>query len=95
MAQSKLCLHWSLVPIIAKDYVKSLKTSIGSLVEDPEQIEAVVSEMEKYRGFIEGGLCVRRAEDFIVGSERRYFVLNLIPCAFEPGVSIPEPVAYC
>jgi len=78
-----------------KDHVKSLKTSVGSIVEDPEQIEIVVSEMEKYRGFIEGGLCVRRVEDFIAGSERRYFVLNRTPYAAEPGVAIPEPVAYC
>ena len=78
-----------------KDHVKSLKTSVGSIVEDPEQIEIVVSEMEKYRGFIEGGLCVRRVEDFIAGSERRYFVLNRTPYATEPGVAIPEPVIYC
>jgi hypothetical protein len=78
-----------------KDYVKSLKTSVGPIIEDPEQIEIVVSEMEKYRGFIEGGLCIRRVEDFIAGSERRYFVLNRTPYASEPGVSIPEPVAFC
>jgi hypothetical protein len=59
-----------------KDHVKSLKRSVGSIIEDPEQIETVVSEMEKYRGGIEGGLCIRRLEDFITGSERRYFVLN-------------------
>ena len=78
-----------------KDYVKSLKTSVGSVIEDPEQIEAVVSEMEKYRGFIEGGLCIRRVEDFIAGSERRYFVLNRKPYAAEPGEAIPGPVACC
>lgn len=78
-----------------KDHVKSLKTSVGSIIEDPEQIEIVVSEMEKYRGFIEGGLCIRRVEDFIAGSERRYFVLNRTPYAAEPGAIIPEPVAYC
>jgi ATP-grasp domain, R2K clade family 3 len=78
-----------------KDYVKSLKTSVGSIVEDPEQIDTLVSEMEKYRGFIEGGLCIRRVEDFITGSERRYFVLNRSPYAAEPGAAIPEPVAYC
>jgi ATP-grasp domain, R2K clade family 3 len=78
-----------------KDYVKSLKTSVGSIVEDPEQIEIVVSEMEKYRGFIEGGLCIRRVEDFIAGSERRYFVLNRTPYAVESGAVIPESVAYC
>ena len=78
-----------------KDHVKSLKTSVGSIVEDPKQIETVVSEMEKYRGFIEGGLCVRRVEDFIASSERRYFVLNRTPFAAEPDSAIPESVAYC
>ena len=78
-----------------KDHVKSLKTSVGSIVEDPKQIETVVSEMEKYRGFIEGGLCVRRVEDFIASSERRYFVLNRTPYTAEPDSAIPEPVAYC
>ncbi len=78
-----------------KDHVKSLKTSVGSIFEDPEQIETVVSEMEKYRGFIEGGLCIRRVEDLIAGSERRYFVLNRTPYVAEPGAAVPEPVAFC
>ncbi len=78
-----------------KDHVKSLKTSVGSIIEDPEQIEMVVSEMEKYRGFIEGGLCIRRVENFLAGSERRYFVLNRTPYAADPGAIIPAPVAYC
>jgi len=78
-----------------KDHVKSLKTSVGSIIEDPEQIETVVSEMEKYLGFIEGGLSIRRVEDFIAGSERRYFVLNRTPYAAEPGAAIPEPVVFC
>jgi hypothetical protein len=78
-----------------KDHVKSLKTSVGSIIEDPEQIKTVVSEMEKNRGFIEGGLCIRRVEDFITGSEERYFVLNRTPYAAEPGAAIPEPVIFC
>ena len=77
-----------------KDYVKSLKTSVGSIIEQPEQIEAVVSEMEKYRGFIEGGICIRRVEDFVAGTERRYFVLNGKPYGAERGASIPAPVGY-
>ena len=59
-----------------KDYVKSLKTSRGSIVRDPSEIGAVVSEMQQFRGEIEGGLCVRRVESFIPESERRYFVLD-------------------
>lgn len=59
-----------------KDYVKSLKTSLGSIVRDPSQISAVVAEMEKFRGEIEGGLCIRRVEPFVVDTEERHFVLD-------------------
>lgn len=59
-----------------KDYVKSLKTSRGSIIHDPSEITSVVSEMKQFRGEIEGGLCVRRVEPFIADSERRYFVLD-------------------
>jgi ATP-grasp domain, R2K clade family 3 len=78
-----------------KDYVKSLKTSVGSIIEDPKQIQMVVSEMEKYRGFIEGGLCIRRVEDFIAGSDQRFFVLNKTPYAARLEETIPEAVALC
>ena len=59
-----------------KDYVKSLKTSRGSIIHDPSEICVVVEEMKRYRGEIEGGLCVRRVEPLIADSERRYFVLK-------------------
>jgi len=59
-----------------KDYVKSLKTSIGSIVLDVKVIENVISEMRKFRGTIEGGICVREVEDFMPETETRYFVLN-------------------
>jgi hypothetical protein len=59
-----------------KDYVKSLKTSRGSIIRDPSELSSVVAEMEQFRGEIEGGLCVRRVEPFIVDSEQRYFVVD-------------------
>ena len=59
-----------------KDYVKSLKTSRGSIVHDPSEIGSVVAEMKKFRGEIEGGLCVRRVEPFVTETERRYFVID-------------------
>lgn len=59
-----------------KDYVKSLKTSRGSIVHDPSEIGVAVAEMKRFRGEIEGGLCVRRVVHFITDSERRYFVLD-------------------
>lgn len=43
-----------------KDYVKSVKTSIGSRISKPEQVSSLVADMERFRGMIEGGFCVRR-----------------------------------
>jgi hypothetical protein len=45
--------------------------------------------MERFRGEIEGGLCVRRVERFVADSERRYFVLD--GRAFSPdGGPVPD-----
>lgn len=59
-----------------KDYVKSLNTAGGSLVDTPAQVAGVVALLQKYRGRIEGGICVRCREAYIPESERRYFVAN-------------------
>jgi hypothetical protein len=32
--------------------------------------------MQQYRGQIEGGVCLRKFEEFQPGSEKRYFVIN-------------------
>lgn len=78
-----------------KDYVKSLKTSIGSLIERPEDVGAVVAALETYRGRIEGGICVRRYEPLRPDTERRFFVLGGHPWAADPDTEIPEPVTAC
>lgn len=78
-----------------KDYVKSLKTSIGSIIARPSDIKTVVHQMQKFRGAIEGGLCVRRVEDFVAGSEKRYFVLHGKPFAATVKEDIPEIVNKC
>jgi len=75
-----------------KDYVKSLKTSRGSIIRNPSDVWGVIREMEQFRGEIEGGLCVRRVEDFDTQSERRYFVLHGRPCASDGG-PVPDVVA--
>ena len=59
-----------------KDFVKSLKTAGGSVHTDPKQIKTIMEEMEKYRGVIEGGLCLREWEDYYPNSEKRYFILD-------------------
>jgi ATP-grasp domain, R2K clade family 3 len=86
-------LGWS--DFFVKDYVKSLKTSIGSFIKSPEDIQAVVAEMRKYRGTIEGGLCIRRVEDFLIETEQRYFVLEGTPHCADPQAQIPDIVFEC
>jgi hypothetical protein len=78
-----------------KDYVKSLKTGRGSIVRDPADAPAVLAEMLEYRGDIEGGICVRRLEDFMPESEQRYFVLLGIGYAATEGAVVPEIVQKC
>lgn len=86
-------LGWS--RFFIKDFVKSLKTSVGSIIERPEDIHIVAAEMEKYRGQIEGGLCIRRVEDFLPETEQRYFVLNGTPFSSDPEAEVPSIVFEC
>lgn len=76
-----------------KDYVRSLKTSVGSVVSKPDQVATVLAEMKRIRGTIEGGICVRRFESFRQGSETRYFVVNGVPHA--PCDRVPDVVTEC
>jgi hypothetical protein len=78
-----------------KDFVKSLKTGRGSIARGPEEAPAVIAEMREYRGEIEGGICVRRVEDFLPESEERYFVLYNQGYAATAGAQIPEIVQRC
>lgn len=78
-----------------KDYVKSLKTSVGSVIESAKQIKIVLKEMEKFRGKIEGGICVRRFENFVPNTEERYFVIYGNPYASDKEKSIPDIVKEC
>jgi len=56
-----------------KDYVKSLTTSRGSVARSADEIREIVALIEKYRGRIEGGICLREFEAFAVETEERYF----------------------
>lgn len=75
-----------------KDYVKSLKAE--SFIKDPEQALSVLAKLKEYRGQIEGGVCVRRVENFLPETERRYFVVK--DKAYGPDSShIPDIVQQC
>ena len=91
VARELKALTWG--KFFIKYYVKSLKTSVGSVISKPQEISVVLGEMEKFRGAIEGGVCVRRFEDFIPNSEKRYFVLGSNPNA-SSGIS-PDVVFEC
>jgi hypothetical protein len=73
-----------------KDYVKSLSTDGGSVVTDLAQIPNVIAKLKKYRGQIEGGVCVRRLESFLSETEQRYFVFQ--GQAFSSSDDIPDVV---
>lgn len=59
-----------------KDFVKSVTENGGSIVENQNDINRIILSIEKYKGEIEGGLCIRKYENFITNTEERYFVLN-------------------
>lgn len=66
-------LNWP--KYFVKDYVKSLTTARGSIAESPAQVAEVVDLIEKYRGKIDGGICVRRFEALEPETEERYFIV--------------------
>jgi hypothetical protein len=84
-------LGWS--EFFIKDYVKSLKTSVGSRISKPEQVAKLVSEMRRFRGVIEGGFCVRHVECFVPETERRYFVIDGVP--YSVAGEVPPIVREC
>jgi hypothetical protein len=86
-------LGWS--SFFVKDYVKSLKTAGGSIIHQPSEISGLIAQMHKFRGTIEGGICVRRVEDFLSETERRYFVVNGYIFAATLDLEIPEIVKAC
>jgi hypothetical protein len=82
-------LGWS--RYFLKDYVKSLKTGGGSVVETEEDALRWLRETLAYRDELEGGICVREFENLRPDSEVRYFVLDGVP--YGPGGRpVPAPV---
>lgn len=67
-------LHWP--TYFVKDYVKSLTTSRGSIAKSAEEIPEIVALIEKYRGQLEGGVCIRQFENLLPETEERYFVFK-------------------
>lgn len=66
--------QWS--KALIKDYVKSLKTGKGSIVESEEDINNAISDMKKFKGFVEGGIVLNKFVYLLPETEKRFFVLN-------------------
>ena len=69
-----LSLPWK--KTFVKDYVKSLKTGHGAVVENVKELRTCISEMKKFKGFIEGGLVFREYKEMLSETEERFFVFN-------------------
>ena len=74
LSTSLSTLGWS--GFFLKDFVKSLKTSRGSVAMSVTDAVAIADELLKFRGEIEGGFAVRRVEAFRTQTERRFFVVD-------------------
>ncbi len=73
-----------------KDFVKSNSTEKGSIALSPAEAVEIVHLIEKYRGSIEGGIAVRRVENYIEETEIRYFIMN--GKVYSPTSKTPEIV---
>jgi ATP-grasp domain, R2K clade family 3 len=65
------------------------------VISHPAEINLVIAEMSKFRGTIEGGICIRRVEDFIPTTEQRYFVIDGKVFAADPTATIPDIAIDC
>lgn len=59
-----------------KDFVKSLTTTRGSIARSADEVLEVADLLAKYRGSLEGGVCLRAVEEYVAGSEERYFAVG-------------------
>lgn len=87
-SQALAPLNWP--QYFVKDYVKSLTTLRGSVAGSPEEVNEIVIQLKKYRGAVEGGICIRRFEALQEQTEERYFVYQ--GKAFARDNKIPEMV---
>jgi hypothetical protein len=93
LASELRTLNWG--EYFLKDFVKSLKTSRGSIIRHESDLPEFLAEMRRVRGEIEGGICVRRVEQLEPETERRFFVLRGKPFAPDASGEIPAAVRHC
>ncbi len=73
-----------------KDFVKSNYSERGSIAYSPSEVSDIVELIKEHRGEIEGGISLRKVEEYLPETEKRYFVMN--GKAYSPDGEIPEIV---
>ena len=73
-----------------KDFVKSLRTGVGSFINSVYDFDTWVEESVFFKGFIEGGICLREVENFKNETENRFFIFN--KKVYSNGIDIPDVV---
>ncbi|GAA5444877.1 hypothetical protein Misp06_03069 [Microbulbifer sp. NBRC 101763] len=74
-----------------KDFVKSNYNERGSIANSPSEVLEIVSLIKEHRGEIEGGISLRRVEEYLPETEQRYFVLN--GRAYSADGNVPDLVS--
>ncbi|MBU1219487.1 ATP-grasp domain-containing protein [Myxococcota bacterium] len=74
-----------------KDFVKSNYSERGSIAYSPQEVLEIIALIREHRGEIEGGIVLRKVEEFVSESEVRYFVFNGKP--YSPNGFVPHLVA--
>lgn len=75
-----------------KDFVKSLTTLRGSVAHNSAEVIEILGMIERFRGEIEGGICIRELEDLLPETEQRYFVYKGTAYSHD-GSAIPAIVS--
>jgi hypothetical protein len=79
-----------------KDFVKSNTAERGSIANSPADVRTIVEQIAMYRGEIEGGVAIRRVEDYRPHTERRYFVVRGVPYASDGEIpGLVQEIARC
>ncbi len=73
-----------------KDFVKSNYDERGSIAKNLSEVKEIVGLIKEHRGEIEGGISLRKVEEYLPETEQRYFVLN--GKAYAPDGNVAELV---
>lgn len=83
--------------VFVRDSIKSVTTEKygkGSIALKAEDVSLVIDKLKKYKGKVDGLVCIREFIDFKNGEEERYMVFNKKIYARKGVKSVPECVLF-